>query len=396
MMKAQYRDLHLTLLNGVNEVQEKLNGRVLRYYLVAIVVMLVFTFGCSRHAAALSDQIAEPIEALDAAANLVRRGELNRFEDVVVRQPSYDEITSLAGTFNTMVRQLQDYIRVIEENARTAEKLHHQELENLRIASLLKTSELKALQMQMNPHFLFNTLNMISRTADLGDTDRTVLLLQKTAQLLRYNLDYSGKIVTLAKEIEMLGNYVFLQEQRFGNRISFEFDLDERFHQTEVPCFILQPLIENAVIHGLGGSGGKGTIIIRTEYLEAEQEGRISILDDGAGMDEETRKQVLGNLNSDEEQREKIGLANINMRLRLIRRTGTGWRFSAVPERGLRYAYGYGREGNPVCNRRPLVSDRLIFLIYQRRHSIVFFEGFTVIACPAKTVCVGDISDAAI
>lgn len=318
MMKAQYRDLHLTLLNGVNEVQEKLNGRVLRYYLVAIVVMLVFTFGCSRHAAALSDQIAEPIEALDAAANLVRRGELNRFEDVVVRQPSYDEITSLAGTFNTMVRQLQDYIRVIEENARTAEKLHHQELENLRIASLLKTSELKALQMQMNPHFLFNTLNMISRTADLGDTDRTVLLLQKTAQLLRYNLDYSGKIVTLAKEIEMLGNYVFLQEQRFGNRISFEFDLDERFHQTEVPCFILQPLIENAVIHGLGGSGGKGTIIIRTEYLEAEQEGRISILDDGAGMDEETRKQVLGNLNSDEEQREKIGLANINMRLRLM------------------------------------------------------------------------------
>ena len=71
--------------------------------------------------------------------------------------------------------------------------------------SLLKASELKALQMQMNPHFLFNTLNMISVTADLGDTDKTVLLLQKTAQLLRYSLDYSGKTVTLAKEIEMLG-----------------------------------------------------------------------------------------------------------------------------------------------------------------------------------------------
>lgn len=116
----------------------------------------------------------------------------------------------------------------------------------------------------------------------------------------------------------MLGNYVFLQEQRFGNRISFDFELDERFHQIQVPCFILQPLVENAVIHGLGGSGGKGTIIIRTRYLEEEGEGWISILDDGEGMSEESREQVLQNLDSDKEQREKIGLANINMRLRLL------------------------------------------------------------------------------
>ena len=111
---------------------------------------------------------------------------------------------------------------------------------------------------------------------------------------------------------------MFLQEQRFGSRIFFDFDLDERFHQIQVPCFILQPLIENAVVHGLGGSSGKGSIIIRTKYLESRQEGWISIADDGVGMTGEELAQVLSILDSDREQREKIGLANINMRLKLL------------------------------------------------------------------------------
>lgn len=318
IMTNQYKDLTLTMINAADVAQQKLNIKTIWYFVFLLAAIVVFLLVSFRYAACMTDQIAAPIQQLEGAAKQVRSGVLHKFKDVKFQEPTYEEVTSLADAFNTMVRQLEKQILAMEENAKTTEALHQQKLENLRIASLLKASELKALQMQMNPHFLFNTLNMISRTADLGDTDRTVLLLQKTAQLLRYNLDYSGKTVTLAKEIEMLGNYVFLQEQRFGNRISFDFELDERFHQIQVPCFILQPLVENAVVHGLGGSGGKGTIIIRTRYLEEEGEGWISILDDGEGMSEESREQVLQNLDSDKEQREKIGLANINMRLRLL------------------------------------------------------------------------------
>lgn len=133
-------------------------------------------------------------------------------------QHFYEEAQTLIGVFNMMVMQLRKQINVIKEKARTEAALHEKELENMRIVTLLKTSELKALQMQMNPHFLFNTLNMIARTADFGDTDRTSVLLQKTAQLLRYNLDCSGKMVSLANEIEMLGNYVYLQEHVLAPR----------------------------------------------------------------------------------------------------------------------------------------------------------------------------------
>ena len=133
---------------------------------------------------------------------------------------------TLIQVYNSMIHRIQVQIRTIQENASAQEKLKDQELENLKIRNMLKTSELKALQMQINPHFLFNTLNMIARTADFGDTDRTSVLLQKTAQLLRYNLDFSGKMVSLANEIEMLGNYVYLQEERFGSKIFFDFDLN--------------------------------------------------------------------------------------------------------------------------------------------------------------------------
>ena len=116
----------------------------------------------------------------------------------------------------------------------------------------------------------------------------------------------------------MLGNYVFLQEQRFGSRIFFDFDLDERFHQIQVPSFILQPLVENSVVHGLGGNTRKGIVEIRTRYLPEEKTGRISIADNGEGMTRETQKRVIAGLDSDQEQREKIGLANVNMRLKLL------------------------------------------------------------------------------
>lgn len=318
IMTEQYKDLTMTLTNEAADVQEKLNKQTAWYYIILLAVFWGVLYMSASYASRLTEQIAAPIQKLEKAAKQVHSGRIENYEDVVWEEPDYDEAVSLTEAFNTMVHHLKDYILLMEENARTTEALHQQKMENLRMDSLLKASELKALQMQMNPHFLFNTLNMISVTADLGDTDKTVLLLQKTAQLLRYSLDYSGKTVTLAKEIEMLGNYVFLQEQRFGNRIFFDFDLDERFHQIQVPCFILQPLIENAVVHGLGGSSGKGSIIIRTKYLENKQEGWISIADDGVGMTGEELAQVLSILDSDREQREKIGLANINMRLKLL------------------------------------------------------------------------------
>ena len=177
----------------------------------------------------------------------------------------------LVNAFNTMIEQMRSYIKEIEENASAKVSLHEKELENLKISNLLKSSELKVIQMQINPHFLFNTLNMIAQTAYLGDSDTTVFLLGKTAELLRYSLDFMGRSVTLARELTMLGDYIYLQEQRFGERIEFEFELDEKFHQMHIPCLILQPLVENAITHGVGSYTENGKIQIKTVYDEEQK-----------------------------------------------------------------------------------------------------------------------------
>ena len=217
-----------------------------------------------------------------------------------------------------MVEQMKEKFRIMEEDARTKVALREQELENLRITNLLRTSELRALQRQMNPHFLFNTMNMIAKNAYMEGAEKTVDLLQRTAYLLRYSLDYMDKAVTLDQEIEILGDYVYLQEQRFGKRIRFRFELDERFHQTRVPCLILQPLVENSIIHGVGSYVKDGQIVIKTQYLEAQKEGLILISDNGEGIPEKELEALRKKLSSEREKQERVGLANVYQRLTIF------------------------------------------------------------------------------
>ena len=224
----------------------------------------------------------------------------------------------LIQVFNMMAQQIKSQIKIIEEDAKTKVLYQKQKVEKLKILNLLRTSELKSLQMQMNPHFLFNTLNMIAKTAYIEEAEKTVFLLKKTSQLLRYSLDYMGKSVTLGQELESLGNYVYLQEQRFGKRILFEFDLDESFHQTKIPCLILQPLVENSIIHGVGAFVEGGRVLIQTKYEQKSGRGLIRIADNGCGMDGQTLALVRERLSSDEEQREKLGLANVCRRLQIF------------------------------------------------------------------------------
>lgn len=314
----EFKGLHLALLEHTARIQKQISRKGTIYFTELIVILIcAFTYGLYR-GGKMAQEIAAPIQRLTETAEKISEGRVEEFCIVKTGPRDMEEAMILTDTFNYMMEQIKERIRLMRENGEAREALHEKELENLRILNLLRTSELKALQMQMNPHFLFNTLNMISKTAYLGELDKTVLLLQKTAQLLRYSLDYMGKSVTLKREMEMLGNYVYLQEQRFGERISFEFWLDERFHHIQIPCLILQPLVENSIVHGVGSYLKSGRIEISTRYLEKERKGVISIRDNGLGMDEEQIKSVRESLVIEKEQMEKIGLANVYRRLRLF------------------------------------------------------------------------------
>lgn len=279
--------------------------------------------------------ILAPIEALTEEANRIKRQDLTMLsmQEQNLQKCHISEINTFSEAFETMLLKIQKQVRELKENARIKEqlqaqeienlkvnkRLEEQEVENLRVKHLLTLSELRGLQMHMNPHFLFNTLNMIRQYAYLGNSEKTVSLLEETAALLRYNLNYNGKTVTLQQELEGLDHYICLQEERFEDRVSFEFRLDESFHQMKVPCFILQPFVENSISHGMKELNGTLTVQIRTQYLEKEQCGQIWIEDNGSGMNQEKLKKVVREMKQDNwENKKSIGMSNVYKRLMLF------------------------------------------------------------------------------
>lgn len=319
LMDGEFKNLHLSLLDYANTRMAVLNWQKKFFLAEWVGAILLMIFWSILRGRKLTEQIVSPIQALTEKAVEIRDGSMAEFTEAHIQEAGSRELQILIHVFNMMIDQIQKQFRATEEAAAAKARLHQQELENLKITNLLRTSELRALQMQMNPHFLFNTLNMIAKTAYLGDSEETVFLLQKTAQLLRYSLDYMGKSVTLARELEILDCYVCLQEKRFAERIDFDFDLDERFHQVLVPCLILQPLVENSITHGVGMYTSGARILIRTRYLEEERRGMISVVDNGLGMEPQQLARVRENLDTMEiggASCEQIGLENVYMRLK--------------------------------------------------------------------------------
>ena len=194
------------------------------------------------------------------------------------------------------------------------------ETENLHINRALHSRELMFLQSRVNMHFLFNTLKMIQKTAYAEQASDSARLLVITAELLRYNLDTLSVPVTLADEIESIKNYIMIQTNRYGRKISFRFEIDETCLTRELPSMILQPIVENAVVHGVSKAFSGGTITIRI-YKRA---GRccLEIENDGVGIEpeklEEINKDIGQMFQRPDEKYSGIGVRNVYQRLWLF------------------------------------------------------------------------------
>ena len=314
-MDSEFKNLHLTLIGYTNQRMELLREKRRLYEIEFLGILFILIFYSIKKGKNLADHISIPIQSLTRTAEKIRDGNMDAYTELSVENPGIDEIHVLFCAFEVMLHKIREQMKMKEEAAEAKIQLREKELENAKILNQLTLSQLKVLQMQMNPHFLFNTLNMIAKTVYLGDAEETVFLLNKTTQLLRYSLDYMGKSVTLSREFEILDCYVCLQEKRFGKRIDFDFDLDERFHQVQVPCLILQPLVENAITHGVGMYTEGGKILIRTRWEKEKQKGIICVIDNGIGIKEEDLERVKQKLTPDWRGDDGIGLGNVYMRL---------------------------------------------------------------------------------
>ncbi len=215
-------------------------------------------------------------------ANASRNIASNNFfiDDVVV--DNKDELGEMVSAFNKMKFATGEYIKALEEKREALDQLHAQEVETLEIEKQLETMNLELLKSQINPHFLFNTLNVIAGMANLEDAATTEQMIEALSSLFRYNLKNQEKEALLSQELKIAGDYMYLQKMRFGSRVEYEVQCDVDEEKTMVPTFTFQPLIENAMIHGISPKVEGGRISV---HVFAEDDIlKITVADTGVGI----------------------------------------------------------------------------------------------------------------
>ncbi len=236
----------------------------------------------------------------------------NPYSNEKIEINSNDELSFFATAFNEMIETIQFQMKEKEAASKMREELKNVEIQRLKVTSQLKSSQLKLLQSRVNPHFLFNTLNMIKSTAINEDFTKTAQLIEATAELYRYYLSSQTHDVTLEKEIENLRNYAFIQKNRFGSRISFNYVIDENLLSLSIPSMVLQPLVENSIVHGIKKIDANGIISIEVKKMNNRL--LLSVIDNGIGFSKDQISQIL-NKCKENEISDNIGLRNVYQRL---------------------------------------------------------------------------------
>ena len=210
-----------------------------------------------------------------------------------------DEIASLVRAFCTMKASTRGYIEALTEKHKMEKQLDE--------------VRLQMLKNQINPHFLFNTLNMIASTAQIEDADTTEKMIHALSRLFRYNLKSTDSVMPLERELKVVQDYMYLQQMRFGQRIRYDTDCNQDTLEVLVPSFALQPLVENAIIHGISPKGQGGRIHVRS-WMEGRRLW-ISVADTGRGMAQERLEEIRLALARGEEKATGVGVGNIYRRV---------------------------------------------------------------------------------
>jgi two-component system, sensor histidine kinase YesM len=235
----------------------------------------------------MTDSMINPIIKLSHSAEDISKGRFHTDEIIV---ESNDEIKILALAFNNMKRSIHAYIEELKEKAQTEAKLNFQQMENLKMQSLLDNAKLFALQSQMNPHFLFNTINAGVQLSMIEGAERTSEFLECMSRLFRYNIKQLDKAVTMRDELANVNDYYELIKVRFGDLITFNFFIEIDSLDYSMPPLILQPLVENAYIHGLSKKEEGG--IINISVNQDSKFAYITIEDNGMGMTMSKQKEL--------------------------------------------------------------------------------------------------------
>ncbi|MCI9372889.1 MAG: histidine kinase [Lachnospiraceae bacterium] len=304
------KNLLIETLDAGNILYQIRIPNIMRVPFVIILVGLLLFGIMLKLVEILNRDIVLPVLQLVKASKRIAANDFH-VEDVEVENK--DEIGELAGAFNKMKYATREYILILEEKRKTLDLLHKEELERLEMEKQLEAMQLDLLKSQINPHFLFNTLNVIGGMANLESAETTEKMIMSLSSLFRYNLKTSEREVILDWELTVVQDYIYLQQMRFGSRIRFSIDCPADRKRAVVPAFTFQPLVENAVIHGLSSKEEGGRVLIRV-WKEAERL-YITVMDTGVGMTEAELAQLKARLHAKDDKRRGIGIGNIYRRI---------------------------------------------------------------------------------
>lgn len=280
---------------------------------ISVGVMFVVIIGNVAIIIKLAGTIISPLTTLAAQADEVAKG---NFDIELAESESEDEIGVVTRAFNQMVISIREYIERIRLSMEVERNLKEKEL---LMEAHLKDAKLKYLQAQINPHFLFNTLNAGAQLAMMEGADRTYEYVQNMAEFFRYNVKKGDETVTIREEIELVDNYIYILNVRFSGDIHYEKKIDQSLLNVEIPSMILQPIVENCVNHGIREMAGEGRIWLSVYRID--DVACISVKDNGIGMSQDTIDKVLSGTYREEEMAagsNGIGMDNVIARLKLF------------------------------------------------------------------------------
>ena len=279
----------------MEKVTDTLQKQIGRFMVVCSILIAVLIAVVAVSAVMIVSGILQPIRQLNSVTEKIAQGDFNARAQV----NSDDEVAELAVSFNKMAGNMQSLIDKVKEDERKMRK-----------------ADLRLLQEQIQPHFLYNTLDTIVWLIESNEPDEAVTMVVTLSDFFREILSKGKEFISIKKEEKHISSYLQIQEMRYRDILEYDIQLDQVIYKYQILKLTLQPVVENALYHGIKYKRAKGCI-----HIHGEKEGdiiRLTVRDDGVGMDEEELAQLRQQIEKPCQETEKgFGLANVNERIHM-------------------------------------------------------------------------------
>ena len=279
----------------MEKVTDTLQKQIGRFMVVCSILIAVLIAVVAVSAVMIVSGILQPIRQLNSVTEKIAQGDFNARAQV----NSDDEVAELAVSFNKMAGNMQSLIDKVKEDERKMRK-----------------ADLRLLQEQIQPHFLYNTLDTIVWLIESNEPDEAVTMVVTLSDFFREILSKGKEFISIKEEEKHISSYLQIQEMRYRDILEYDIQLDQVIYKYQILKLTLQPVVENALYHGIKYKRAKGCI-----HIHGEKEGdiiRLTVRDDGVGMDEEELEQLRQQIEKPCQETEKgFGLANVNERIHM-------------------------------------------------------------------------------